>query len=173
MYHSIQNHAWACRCWQCKHRSKQKLVVISCAKAQFKTGSSLTGGIQGCNLAIALVTCSVLQVLTLGCQFWGWFVKTAWWLFWVSPWRWQELSQFTFSGADIGLLCSFHASAIGDTCYLLLEKGTWRSASPNSWFSDWSDNWRSLFQNSGSLCSRSVIPSCLPAHCRSSPVRFS
>lgn len=175
MYHPIQNHAWACRCLQCKHQSKQKAIVISCTKAQFKTGGHCLGDIQGCNfdVSVVLVICSVLQVLILGCQFWEQFVKTTWQLSWMSPWRWQELSQSTFGGADIGLLHSSHASGTGDTCYLLLEKGMWRSALPNYRLSGWSDNWRSVLQNSGSLCSRSVIPSCLPAHCRSSPVRFS
>ena len=38
MLHFIQKYAWACMCVQCKHRSKQKVVVISCTKVQFKTG---------------------------------------------------------------------------------------------------------------------------------------
>lgn len=49
----------------------------------------------------------------------------------MSPWRWQELFQFTLGDADIALLGFFHASGVGDTCYLLLEKGMWRSASLN------------------------------------------
>lgn len=173
MYHSRQSHARACRCLQCKHQSKQKAIVISCTKAQFKTGDHCLGDIQGCNfvVSVALVTCSILQFFILGCQFWEQFVSVM--IVLNESWRWQELSPFTFGDTDIGLLGSFHASGIGDTCYLLLGKGMWRSASLNYGLSGGNGKWRSVLQNSGSLCNRSVIPSCLPALCRGSPAMFS
>lgn len=53
---------------KCKQKPKQKVVVISCTKVQFKTGGSLTVGIQGGNSAVstAIVTlCFVSPVLGL------------------------------------------------------------------------------------------------------------
>jgi len=38
MMRSVQNHARACTCLQCKQQPKQNVVVVSRTKAQSKTG---------------------------------------------------------------------------------------------------------------------------------------
>lgn len=78
-YKNMPEHAHACNV---NSDLNKRFVVISCTKAQFRTGGSLAVGIQGCNsvVSVAIITHFILQVFSLACQFWVQFEKTVWFI---------------------------------------------------------------------------------------------